>query len=213
MPSLAGVLGGALTAEKPPARARLFIALDLPEEPRRALAAWRDRALADCQDLRPVPLDALHITLVFLGNRLEQEVETVVEHGLRAEVADLPAPVLVPTEVVPIPRRRPRLFALDLADGDGGAQAVHAAVSRALTAASLYEPERRPFWPHLTLARVRGTRRRSPPGRDVPALRAAPPPAAPLICDRVTLYRSHLSPHGARYEPLARTRLRTAMAD
>jgi RNA 2',3'-cyclic 3'-phosphodiesterase len=195
-----------------PRRARLFIALDLPEEPRRALAAWRDRAGAGRRDLRPVPLDALHVTLVFLGNRPEEEVEAVVEHGLRAEVADLPAPVLVPTEVVPVPRRRPRLFALDLADEEGGAQAVHAAVSRALTAASLYESEKRPFWPHLTLARVRGTRRRSHPGGDVPPLRAEPPPAAPLTCDRVTLYRSHLSPHGARYEPLARTRLGTAMA-
>ena len=59
-----------------------------------------------------------------------------------------------------MPPRRPRLFALDLADEGGRAAALQAAVAGALERAGVYEPERRPFWPHVTLARVkRGERR------------------------------------------------------
>jgi 2'-5' RNA ligase len=70
-------------------------------------------------------------------------------------------------------------------------------VSGALEAAGLYEPEKRPFWPHVTLARVRKRER-------VRSLETPAPPAEPWRGDAVTLYRSILRREGARYEPLAR---------
>ncbi len=48
-------------------RARLFLALDLPEDARARLADWRDVALGSRSDVRPVAPEALHVTLVFLG--------------------------------------------------------------------------------------------------------------------------------------------------
>jgi 2'-5' RNA ligase len=48
-------------------RARLFLALDLPEPARAAIAAWRDELVSERADLRPVRPEALHVTLVFLG--------------------------------------------------------------------------------------------------------------------------------------------------
>jgi 2'-5' RNA ligase len=76
-------------------------------------------------------------------------------------------------------------------------------VSSALKEGGWYEPERRPFWPHVTFARVvRGA-------RDVlPIAEQPPPPPEPFTAAAVTLYRSHLSPRGSSYEPLARVRLR-----
>ena len=66
----------------------------------------------------------------------------------------------------------------------------------------MFEPERRPFWPHVTLARVkRGW-------RAPPLARTEPPPAEPTEASEVTLYRSTLRPQGALYEPLARTTLK-----
>ena len=62
-----------------------------------------------------------------------------------------------------------------------------------------HRPEKRPFWPHVTLARVKRGERARP-------LEAAPPPE-PLVAREVTLYRSLLSPRGARYEALARAEL------
>lgn len=115
--------------------------------------------------------------------------------------AGLTAPLLSPAGIEPVPRRRPRLFALDLADESGRTAAVQASVAEALAGARLFEPEARPFWPHLTLARVKR-------GARVGALAVEePPPATPFEARELTLYRSTLRPQGALYEPLARTRL------
>jgi RNA 2',3'-cyclic 3'-phosphodiesterase len=179
-------------------RARLFLALDPSDSDRARLAAWRDSALAGRDDLRPITTEALHLTLVFLGYRPEKEIAEIgrIAH---AAIADLPAARLTATAVTPVPKRRPRLFALDLDDEDGRATALQAAASDALAAGRFYTPERRPFWPHLTFARVKRGARAAPLDHD--------PPPGPLEAARVTLYRSLLSPRGARYEPLAATDL------
>jgi 2'-5' RNA ligase len=180
-------------------RARLFVALELPARVRSQLASWRSEALGDRDDLRLVAPASLHVTLAFLGSRSVSELDPIA-----AAVADasggLSAARLRVAGVKPVPPRRPRLFAFDLDDLDGRAAAVHAAVSDALASGGYYKPERRPFWPHVTFARVRrGVRRVEPI--------ALPPPETTFTAKRVTLYRSHLSPRGARYEALERVEL------
>ena len=91
----------------------------------------------------------------------------------------------------PLPPRDPRLFALDLDDEGGRAGALQAAVSDALEAGGWYKPEKRPFWPHITLARVKRGERRVPPLPADPA-----PPAEPSRRAMLTLYRSTLRPAG-----------------
>jgi 2'-5' RNA ligase len=175
----------------------MFVALDLPTGAREELAGWRDLLLDGRRELRPVRAEALHVTLVFLGWQDEAAAETIAEatFGARPEAA---APQLTPTEVRALPPRDPRLFALDLDDEGGRAAALQAAVSNALEAGGWYRPEKRPFWPHITLARVKRGERRVPP------LVGDPPPAAPFMGAELTLYRSTLRPQGALYEPLAR---------
>jgi RNA 2',3'-cyclic 3'-phosphodiesterase len=175
-----------------PSKARLFLALDLPEDAREELAAWRVAALGGRDDLRLVAPEALHVTLAFLGHLDEAEIPRIAELLRPSE-----APVMHATAVKPVPPRQPRLFALDLEDEDGRCAAIQARLSDALVAAGLYEPEKRPFWPHVTLARVRK-------GARVPRLDLPDPPAAPWRGEAVTLYRSRLSREGARYEALAR---------
>jgi 2'-5' RNA ligase len=181
-------------------RARLFVALDLPGPERSELAAWRDRAIAGRRDLRPVAGEALHLTLAFLGYMPEKEIRRIADTAFGA-VAGVQAPRLAARAVVPVPPRgRPRLFALDLEDPQGAAVAVQAAVSDALEAEGLYTPEKRPFWPHVTLARVKRDRR-------APPLEAEPPELGVFQATDLTLYRSTLRPQGAVYEPLDRFRL------
>ena len=55
----------------------MFVALDLPEAARDGLARWRDRLLEDRPDLRAVPPEALHVTLVFLGWQDESAAERI----------------------------------------------------------------------------------------------------------------------------------------
>jgi 2'-5' RNA ligase len=73
-------------------------------------------------------------------------------------------------------------------------------VSDALEAAGAYAAERRPFRPHVTVARLR------PRARAARELAAAPP-AIEFHGTAVTLFSSRTSPQGARYEALARHEL------
>lgn len=181
------------------------MALDLPERERAELARWRDAAIAGRDDLRPVGEQALHVTLAFLGYRPEKEIPAIaaaVASAARsaAGAAVGSAPLLAPAELVPLPPRRPRLFALELEDPDGTCAALQQRVSDALESGRFYKPEKRPFWPHVTLARVKRDRRAEP-------LRADPPPVERFRAAELTLYRSLLRPQGAQYEALAQTLL------
>ena len=185
-------------------RARLFVALDLPEEVRAGIEAWGDRSLTD-PALRRVAPESLHITLAFLGFRPEKEIEEVAavvgESVGPAPWIELGDPVQRP------PRGRARLFALPALSP--GAETLQAGLQENLVSARLYEPEKRPFWPHITLARVRPEGRGSRRPRLVEDVPGSLPPALsePFLGVRMTLYRSVLQPQGARYTPLAQVEL------
>ena len=182
-------------------RARLFVALDLPDQVREGIVAWQGREIAD-PVLRPVKPESLHMTLVFLGYHPEKAIERIAEAALGIE-ARAPEIRLEP-EPVGVPRgKRPRLFALDAPSEE--AVRVQSEVERRLVVGRFYEPEKRPFWPHLTVARVKPEKRGSPK----PALVESPPGPLPeqlfrpFSALRLTLYRSHLRPQGAEYIPIA----------
>ena len=175
----------------------MFVALDLPRHARDDLVEWRDRVVAGRRDLRPVRPEALHVTLVFLGWQDESAADRVAAATFDS-ITEPEPPRLTPAGVRPLPPRDPRLFALDLEDEDDRAKRVQWAVSRALEEGRWYRPEKRPFWPHMTLARVKRGVRRAPP------LPEDAPPREPFAAAEITLYRSTLRPQGALYEPLAR---------
>jgi RNA 2',3'-cyclic 3'-phosphodiesterase len=176
-------------------RVRLFVALDLPDAVREPLARWT-RSAFEHPDLRPVRPESLHVTLVFLGYQYERDVARIAQ---AAFAAPAPAFALTARDVTGVPRSRPRLFALDLEDTTGSLAGWQAGLSERLHAAGVYEPEKRPFWPHVTLARAK--RGKVPRGIEVPALPAGL--RAPFEATRLTLYRSTLKPQGSVYEPLA----------
>lgn len=186
------------------ARVRLFVALDLPDRVRAGLVEWGREALAD-PALRPVPAESLHITLAFLGSLPEREIEPLT--AVLQAVAARPPRVELGEPVPRPPRGRPRLFALPVASP--GAIALQAALQEKLVAARLYRPEKRLFWPHVTVARVRREER----GSQRPALVSRPPEELPkgLLQPfdgvRVVLYRSQIQPQGAQYTPLAQVEL------
>lgn len=185
-------------------RARLFVALDLPDAVREGIVAWGRGALGD-PALRPLGPESLHITLAFLGwlplREVERLGEIVTESGGNAPRIELADPVPIP------PRGRPRLFALPAPSP--GTVALQSGLQERLVEARLYEPEKRPFWPHVTVARVRREER----GSNRPARISSTPGALPkdLLQPfggvRMTLYRSQLQPQGAQYTPLAQVEL------
>lgn len=183
-------------------RARLFVALELPVAARDALVEWRAAALRDVRGLRLVAPDSLHATLCFLGSRPEPEIEPIA--AACGVVAGEPESESAFGDAVWLPRRRPRVLAVELEDPHGALARLQAALASTLVAGGWYAPESRPFLAHVTVARVAGKE-----GRVRPIdLRA--PPTGDFRCSRVTLYRSRLGPSGARYEPLSLVELGSA---
>jgi 2'-5' RNA ligase len=176
------------------ARLRLFVAVDLPAPVRDALAAFRDAA--DPAVWRPVPDQALHVTLAFLGHLPEEAADTAA--GVLDRAAG-PAPRLILAGPLLLPPRRGRVLCAALADPDGTLAALQQRVSAGLESAGLYTPEKRPFRAHATVARLRSDAR-SP--RDLPDGLALEP--LEFHAAAVTLYRSRLGRGGARYEALHR---------
>jgi 2'-5' RNA ligase len=192
-------------------RARLFVALDLPQDVRTGVVDWQQTALAD-PALRIVRPEALHITLVFLGYQAEKDARAIAKTAFATE-EEAPA-VELQAEPVGVPSgKRPRLIALSANSEE--TVALQAGVEERLVAGGFYEPEKRPFWPHVTVARVKPEAR----GSRKPALIRTPPHALPehmfrfFRPTRLVLFKSHLRRTGAEYEPMAELELPTAHDD
>jgi 2'-5' RNA ligase len=151
--------------------------------------------------MRVLAPETLHLTLCFLGARPVGEIDAIgaTLGSFTGRIGELHvgAPVWLPP-------RRPRALAVEVKDADEELAALASGVSRAIAAAIDWEPERRRFRAHVTLARLGSHTRLGPRGGE-PGLPATPQlwftPAATV------LYRSWLSPAGARYEPLVRSAL------
>jgi 2'-5' RNA ligase len=104
-------------------------------------------------------------------------------------------------------RGRPRLIALPVLGGP--VEKLQWELSGILAFEGLYEPEKRLYWPHVTVARVRAEGRgseQSIQGR----IPSGPSPTRQIgwfDAVRISLYRSELQPRGARYVPLAQVEL------
>jgi RNA 2',3'-cyclic 3'-phosphodiesterase len=188
------------------AAARLFVAVDPPAEACEELVAWTRAAAAGLglragkggrSPLRLLSPETLHLTVCFLGSRPVAEIDTIA--GALSSCSG-PVGELRVGAPVWLPPRHPRALAVEVQDSGGELAALHAEVSRAIAAVSSWEPERRRFRAHITLARI-GARSMPRSSRGESPLPATPPlrftPAA------LILYRSWLSRTGASYEPLA----------
>jgi 2'-5' RNA ligase len=185
-------------APAPELRARLFVALDLPEDVRAALAEWGRRELTARRELRVVAPESLHVTLCFLGHRPEAEIP-LLAGVVEREAAPVPGLAIAGVRWLPSPSRA-RVLAVELSDPAEACAALQRQVGGALADAGVWEFERRRFLPHVTAARVRQGLR---PGR----ARVAPPPEVRFAGAALTLYRSRLGGGPARYEPLVRRTL------
>ncbi|MBN2204081.1 MAG: RNA 2',3'-cyclic phosphodiesterase [Thermoleophilia bacterium] len=168
---------------------RLFVAGELPGDVRRAIAAWQEAQLAPRRELRLNR--SLHLTLCFLGDVAREAVPGIAT-ALRA--VRFGAVPLTPAEALFLPERgHKRVVALRLDDPTGALVRLHGAVSAGLEALGLYEPERRPYLPHLTVARFREKGHPFPlQNVNIPEFRLG----------RVVLYSSLLERGGAVHTPL-----------
>jgi 2'-5' RNA ligase len=179
-----------VSGEATPERLRLFVACDLPGDVADAVTHWQEHELRRHDDLRLAP--TLHLTLAFLGEVAAARVP-VLQRVLGA-IAWAPA-VCTFREPLFLPSHgKRRVVALELDDPAGALRRLREEVARGLAAEGLYEPEKRPWLPHVTVARYRR------PGQPF-SLQNVNIPAFGVV--RMVLYSSHLERAGAVHAPIA----------
>jgi len=186
---------------------RLFIALDLGDDARAAIAAEQTHVIGAIvakggSSPKAVPPERLHLTLVFLGE-IDASLQPMVVAALEPPVAREPFTLTFGGIGVFPPRGKPSVLWLGVTGGAGEALAVQDDLANRMRRLGI-ALERRPFHPHLTLARWRDSRTADRPR----ALAAATAGAVARVhVDHATLYHSRLSSAGPAYSPVARATL------
>lgn len=205
-----GARGAARPHAGEPATARLFVALDLPEDVRAAMRRRLSRLRALLPQSRWVDPDQAHLTLVFLGHHPETAVPPLGA-AFTEVFARYPQLPLRLHSGGTFPPGRPARVAWVGVKAPAELPTLQHDVADAAAALLEWEPEKRPFHPHVTLARCSPTWPRRTVERFHQEVQG--PWGEEWRAAEGVLYRSRLSPRGARYEALARFPMRAAPAE
>ena len=168
-------------------RLRLFVAFRLPEDAVSGLVDWQRDELRAREDVRVVPRENLHATIAFLGSRPAEELEPITE-ALHEAVRDGERPVLSLKRY----RETRSVGMLVFDDEEGRATRIAEGVHDRIERLGVYEREKRPWLPHVTVVRFRKPPRLSPQLPDF----------EPFALSDAAVYISRLRPGGAQYEVL-----------
>jgi 2'-5' RNA ligase len=183
---------------------RSFIAIDLSQNSRRQIeTVVRELRKSDAQ-VGWVRVEAIHLTLKFLGN-VDPELIERIKPALAREASKTGPIRLEAAGCGAFPGvKSPRIIWVGLRGAIAPLVELARNVDEALVPLG-FKPEERPFTPHLTIGRVKG-RGRLHALQEM--LRAhAGFAAEPFDAARIVLYKSVLRPDGARYTPLFETPL------
>jgi len=193
---------------------RSFIAIPLADNAANdALDEWlRKNQLA--RKMRIVSRGNRHITLKFLGEitpemtedlaKVLQDLAEKIRHGILPEAprAELRGFGFFPNA------QRPRVFWLGIGEGREWFQTIFAELEAALCGLG-FSREERPYFPHITLSRLRGDF--VPAGEEVRQIQNEI--ITEFVPRRIVLYRSRLGGGEARYDALASFPLTASGAD
>ena len=174
---------------------RSFIAIAPSAEMANALGdasaqmAYQDKSNA----VRWVDQANYHITLAFLGEQRERDLETLAEH-LDAHLPATGFSIAV-SHFSPFPESRPKLIAAMIARSPE-LQELQQQVANSVLSCNMNIDKRR-FTPHITLGRFRHSKN---------TFAGAIPTSIDVSAEvnEVVVYESILTPSGAEYDPLIR---------
>jgi 2'-5' RNA ligase len=161
------------------------------------LVAFRERLARQGARATFTRPENLHVTVAFLGNIEDGKVADLA--ASLAEIARTHPPFPVRLEGLGSfpPHRPPRVVFADITEGRNDFIRLAQSVSSACEKLG-FDPERRAFRPHVTLARIK-------PGRRVQLADVSPhdADAGAARIEHVTLYRSETCPTGPIYSTLS----------
>jgi RNA 2',3'-cyclic 3'-phosphodiesterase len=174
---------------------RLFIAIDIPDDLRQALAQVQRELRPMTANTRWVAAESIHITLKFLGEVPDKQFDDI--HGALTGLTWKPFQITVRGVGFFPGNRSPRVFwaGMEAPTMQGLTEHLDTRMERLG-----FEKEKRKFRPHITLARARDTRMDS--ALVTAASQFEEHEFGSFTVDRVFLFQSTLDPGGAIYEKL-----------
>lgn len=180
---------------------RLFVALYPPPDVAQAMLALlsdAEHAAGPLPTHRATPVSQVHMTLQFIGERREQDVDDVIE-SVRRSASGIGSFTLTPTRLITLPEQGPpRLIALQT-DAPPPLLELQRRLATRLARKTRKQAGDR-FVPHFTLARF--TEDATGLGPNVPM--DASPNAGAVDVGEIVLMRSVLHAAGAEHREVAR---------
>ena len=173
---------------------RVFIAIDISRELKDIIYKYSSNVFLDLESIKVIPAENLHITLKFIGNTSEQDIQAIKNiirvsvsghEGFEYELEGLPG--AFPS------KSRARIVFIGIKSGEDRFRDIYNSLEDGLSGIGIRKEER-DFHPHITIARIkRPVSIEGVPEDPLPAC------GSPLNASSVTLYESILSRRGARY--------------
>jgi 2'-5' RNA ligase len=188
---------------------RTFIAIELDRELEENLARLQGRLRREVgsRSVRWVRPEGIHLTLKFLGDTTEEQVEQVKEALAHAAREVSPFQFTVGGVGCFPNTRQPRVVWVGLHEPTGALQRLRDAIEERVAPLG-FPTEKRPFSPHLTLGRVQRRASKSEVrelGRMIAASSLGD--IDEMAVEEVCYIKSDLRPGGAVYTTLSRARL------
>lgn len=172
---------------------RAFIALEIPEAPLNEILAIRDKHIKDAQNFKWEPLDKLHITLKFLGDVDEPQIENIAEKIDTALAGYTKLQLSFSEFGIFRKDNKPRIFWLGLKENE---TLINLALEVDNICSSLgFEREKRKFKSHITLLRIKNDENIN----SILSMLKLKLPEINFTSDKITIFKSVLKQSGSVY--------------
>ncbi len=181
---------------------RCFLAISLSKSVKERLHKVQQVLAQSKANVRWVRPECIHLTLKFFGDVPEEKIEEIIKIVRSITSQVIPLKLKVKGLGTFPPNRRPRVIWAGIAGDLRELTYLRQEIEKALARIG-FEPEDRPFVPHLTLGRVKSSRNIEKLSQAIKALSAETGEGWEEIeVDSLVLYQSILRPSGAVYIPL-----------
>lgn len=183
---------------------RSFIAIELGPEIKAELEALIRKLRDSDTDVKWVKPENMHLTLKFLGNIPPDTIEDVKKILDKAGMGSSHFKMGL-SGVGAFPGLSyPRVIWVGIGEGGDEAKKIHSLLEEGLEGLK-FEREQRPFFPHLTIGRVKSTKKKEALASAIEGLKFRPGISQKV--EGLTLFQSTLTPKGPIYTPLHEARL------
>ncbi len=179
---------------------RAFIAIELPQEIRETLGRLQQKLKAAGADVKWVEPKNIHLTLKFLGEIDEQNLDRI-NSALEEICRTRKLFVITLSSLGAFPNTiSPRVIWVGISQGDSEVKEIAQAVEVHLETIG-FPKENREFSSHITIGRTRSSKNRQDLAKTISEL-SLKPLKDQFLVTKITLFKSTLTPHGPIYEIL-----------